>query len=698
MPDLDERFRSLSRAPVPDLWEDARERTPRPLPRAPRGSRVVTVFVAFAVAAAGVGAATFALRGGSPAHRPASGSGEGRIAFVAPSDGTWQVFSVDPDGTDLEQLTHVSPPDVVDDVAWSPDGARLAYVVRPSDTDRSEIWVADADGSGGEPLGLEPGSREPSWSPDGTEIAYTTSAGRIWIVGADGTGAHAFTNCGPPECVADSSPAWSPDGSSIAFVRESGAGAVVPFAIFVWPVHGDVPAPTNTALDGATWARELAWSPDGARLAFTRSVADAAGFGMFVMQTDGSRPERLEGPPTAQSLTWSPDGERIAFMADAQGTDHETLYVMDAGGSTARPVPGLPADASWPSWAPVAEEPTHPPSRVDRVSVDLSVTPHVADFPTAVAVGEGGVWVTAQRQDGSGAGEVIRLDPATGEVVARIDVRAAPGWEFGGAGLTVGEGSVWVVGQVRYGDRCCHALVTRVDPSTNAVADEIEVPGESRDLGNDVWGDDGSLYVLMGVDGGSIALELAKLDLASHEVLWRIPVPGQWSQTVFTAAGSVWVLGTEPDAHGPIEVDMLYRFDPDDGSPIDQLPLDTSLYAPVVAGDMLWLRGADGAQRLDAMSGALVGEPVKPAPGCCTGAFVGDGEGGVWVISSPGAGAERAIWHLDAAGEVAASGTIETRATFEQMLGQSYAFDPATQTIWVQHYQDSVARIALRSG
>jgi hypothetical protein len=66
------------------------------------------------------------------------------------------------------------------------------------------------------------------------------------------------------------------------------------------------------------------------------------------------------------------------------------------------------------------------------------------------------------------------------------------------------------------------------------------------------------------------------------------------------------------------------------------------------------------------------------------------------VVSSPGSGLERSIWHIDASGAVVARGTIEDQGVFEQMLGQSYAFDPETQTIWVQHYEDSVSRIELR--
>jgi len=64
------------------------------------------------------------------------------------------------------------------------------------------------------------------------------------------------------------------------------------------------------------------------------------------------------------------------------------------------------------------------------------------------------------------------------------------------------------------------------------------------------------------------------------------------------------------------------------------------------------------------------------------------------VVSSAGADQDRSIWHIDASGAVVASGTIPSRGDFDSMR-PSYAFDPATQTIWVQHHEDSVSRVQI---
>jgi hypothetical protein len=331
------------------------------------------------------------------------------------------------------------------------------------------------------------------------------------------------------------------------------------------------------------------------------------------------------------------------------------------------------------------------------VQVRITTTRGVAAFPSAVAAGEGGVWVTAPRQDGSGAGDVIRLSPGTGEVVATIPVKAVPGWDFGGAGLHVGDGGVWTVGAFRNAAGCCDALVTRIDPATNSVVDAIAVPGLTE---GDVWVNGSDVYVLgftASEGGSSMPLELVKVDATDHTIEWRVPIPGQWSQTVFVAGGSAWVLGTQPDARGPVEVDSLYRLDPETGTVLDHVPLPyaTFGYIPAVSPETVWLLTKGGIQRFDTASASFLGDPVAPGPGCCGGLFVPDGSGGVWVISSAEAAVDRSIWHIDASGAVVASGSVADRQDYEDMQGQSYAFDPATQTIWVQHYEDSVSRIEI---
>ena len=84
----------------------------------------------------------------------------------------------------------------------------------------SEIYAVNADGSGKVNLTNDPADDfTPSWSPDGTKIAFARwdggSGAEVYVMNADGTGQTNLTN-NPAD---DSEPAWSPDGTKIAFTR-----------------------------------------------------------------------------------------------------------------------------------------------------------------------------------------------------------------------------------------------------------------------------------------------------------------------------------------------------------------------------------------------------------------------------------------------------------------------------------------------
>ena len=112
----------------------------------------------------------------------------GTIAFVSSRDGNPEIYTVNPDGTNLTRLTN--DPAVDEEPAWSPDGKRIAFVSNRSGN--SELYVMNADGSNVVRRTFSGGFPEnPAWSPDGTKIAYsavTNGSANLWVVSSNAGG------------------------------------------------------------------------------------------------------------------------------------------------------------------------------------------------------------------------------------------------------------------------------------------------------------------------------------------------------------------------------------------------------------------------------------------------------------------------------------------------------------------------------
>ena len=204
--------------------------------------------------------------------------------------------------------------------SWSPDGTEIAFA---SLRDRNYgIYVMDADGGNRTRLTDNSGQdRYPSWSPDGTEIALTSDRNgnfEIYVMDADGGNQTRLTN----NSADDFGPSWSPDGTEIAFASDRDGN----FEIYVMDADGG----NQTRLtDNRDYDYSPAWSPDGTEIAF---VSDRDGdFEIYVMDADGGNQTRLtDNGADDRNPSWSPDGTEIAFVSDRDG--NLEIYVMDADG------------------------------------------------------------------------------------------------------------------------------------------------------------------------------------------------------------------------------------------------------------------------------------------------------------------------------------------------------------------------------
>ncbi|MBS1895561.1 MAG: PD40 domain-containing protein [Actinobacteria bacterium] len=288
-----------------------------------------------------------------------------RLAFVARFTGKFppetNIYTMEPDAPGQTvnaavQVTHFTNGSVATgDIAWSPDGTKIAFVRGIASQNNQPLYVVNSDGSSANATEIPTigGAGDPSWSADSGKIAFSHN-NQIYAV------------CGDISCpatplpgAAGAEPAWSPDGSRIAYGREfEYVQTIGPFGgTPLWTL------PANTQFVSPSW------SPSGARLAYNERVGEASRF--RIVNADGSGDHGL---PTVQGLktegsraSWSPDGARLVFQGYYFGgaTPAEkanAVYIAAADGSGS--VTSLTSDqgfATNPVWRPSPPPPPGPP-------------------------------------------------------------------------------------------------------------------------------------------------------------------------------------------------------------------------------------------------------------------------------------------------------------------------------------------------
>lgn len=266
----------------------------------------------------------------------------GRVVYHLRVDDLYQIFVIDLASGETRQLTfegeNIEP-------SWSPDGSKIAYACKKEGT-KFELCLMNADGSDQHTLTQNDyNDWNPRWSPDGKSLVFSSSEfqyAHIHIFDL-------FTNTSQRLILPEGNEGggrWAPDGSRILYTADRGGY----LNLFIY----DLQKNQEKALTDFGRDDRGSWSPDGNQIVFVRTLSTAgisSIVDLFLIDADGKNLRQLTDDLLLENWpTFSPDGKWILFSR-SMGTENQLLVIPVEGGV---PAPlfhsGVIGDA--PDWTP----------------------------------------------------------------------------------------------------------------------------------------------------------------------------------------------------------------------------------------------------------------------------------------------------------------------------------------------------------
>ena len=260
-----------------------------------------------------------------------------KILFTSARDGNYEVYIMNPDGSEKVNLTRHHAHD--SDAVWSPTGEQILfvsdrggtrdlYLMRPDGTDVRRVFRKK----------IKIRREEPTWAPDGKRIAYWSPNSQqgptgIYVATLDEQDVEYFAK--------GSNPAWSPDGTEIAY------GAADPKS--AWLILANVRTRKQAFLlpkQALPWQRTPSWSPTGNKLVFIGNNDPLPAIldwelqkawkvkrTIFIVNRDGTSLQQLtdEAGQEAWAPAISPDDEHVIYIQRTNGENQIFKLEVNSG-------------------------------------------------------------------------------------------------------------------------------------------------------------------------------------------------------------------------------------------------------------------------------------------------------------------------------------------------------------------------------
>jgi Tol biopolymer transport system component len=293
--------------------------------------------------------------GGNVIDFAASRDGE-TIAFSVKNPlGGEDLWLVDRDGRQMHELVNCNQ-DICAEPSWSPDAKKIAFDHRsgkpPSESaETGHIWIVDVSSGKVTPLIPDAGisGSQPSWSPDGSRIAYfDTLSNRVGIMDlSDGRTWYLPATTG---IVGN----WSNDGTRMFFTAEENTGNNLAIEIY----EADIPdqqyaLSTLNEIHGEREYSVPAWSPDGETAVFAERCIYCSPTAQLWLAKDGG--QQLTRITTDERFNnsaykWDPAGDKIVFQRYQLGSSTASPEIVMWELSGVLNV--VARDAAQPAWLP----------------------------------------------------------------------------------------------------------------------------------------------------------------------------------------------------------------------------------------------------------------------------------------------------------------------------------------------------------
>lgn len=259
--------------------------------------------------------------------------------------------TVDSAPTSVRFLAMTSGPLNESDPALNADGTRLAFAMRPDDSDGpADLYLTTGAGQTPERLTAHPADdRYPAWSPDAATLAFIRLDGAtcdVMLMSMTDRRERRLAACGNPE---EPRVSWSANGEWLVESFAPGPDPIRGWQIARVSLHTGAREPLTLPVPATLGDYSPSVSPDGSRIAFVRGINGATA-DIFSIPFNGGAATRVTWDnQDLVGLDWSADGQSLVYATDRAGG--YTIWRVPAGGGVSQLVVGGAAKLKHPSVA-----------------------------------------------------------------------------------------------------------------------------------------------------------------------------------------------------------------------------------------------------------------------------------------------------------------------------------------------------------